>query len=82
MKNRLYDEYIKRLLEVNDETVTQERHNRRYAEFSGWVQGVKDSSGHTFNGDYYYIAKFDSGEMKERPLCCGIFLDWDPTDNR
>lgn len=76
MKKRLYDEYIKRLIEVNDETKTEREHNNLAAEFRGWIQGVEDAAGHRFNGDYYYIDKFDSGEMAERPLCCGQFLDW------
>jgi len=76
MKNRLYDEYIKRLVEVNDETKTEREHNQLVAEFRGWIQGVEDAAGHRFNGDYYYIEKFDNEEMPERPLCCGQFLDW------
>ena len=76
MKTRLYDEYIKRLIEVNDETKTEREHQQLKAEFDGWKQGVKDAAGHRFNGDYYYIEKFDRGEMRERPICCGEFLDW------
>ena len=76
MKTRLYDEYIRRLLEVNDENKTEDEHCLIEREFRGWLQGVDDALGLRFNGDYYYIDKFDSGEMAERPLCCGVFLDW------
>ena len=77
MKDRLYDEYLKRLINVNDETKTELEHSRLKSEFYGWKQGVEDAKGHRFNGDYYYIEKFDGGEMTERPMCCGEFLDWE-----
>ena len=76
MSVRLYDEYIKRLIEVNDEGKTEEEHRIIEANFRGWIKGVEDAKGFKFNGDYYYIEKFDSGEMAERPICCGVFLDW------
>jgi hypothetical protein len=51
-------------------------------EFSSlWKQGVEDADGHRFNGDYYYINLFDSGKMKRRPICCGVFLDWKSKSN-
>jgi len=74
---RLYDEFIRRLKEVNDESKTEIEHRSLYRELYGWKQGVKDAAGHTFNGDYYYIELIDSGEMEERPMCCGVFLDWE-----
>ena len=80
MKTRLYDEYIKRLLEVNDESKTELEHNAINSEFTGWIQGVEDAAGHWFKGDHYYIDKFDIGELLERPLCCGRFLDWKSKD--
>lgn len=76
MKTRLYDEYIRRLLEVNDENKTEDEHRLIEREFRGWLQGVEDAKDFRFNGDYYYIEKFDSGELPERPICCGVFLDW------
>ena len=54
---------------------TQE-HRQIEARFRGWLEGVEDAAGYRFNGDYYYIKLFDSGKMQERPLCCGVFLDW------
>ena len=76
MKKNLYDEYIRRLLEVNDESKTENEHKLIESNFRGWVHGVEDAVGHRFNGDYYYINLFDSGKMSERPICCGVFLDW------
>jgi hypothetical protein len=76
MKKRLYDEYIRRLLEVNDENKTDDEHRLIEARFRGWLEGVEDAAGHRFNGDHYYIELFESGKMQERPLCCGVFLDW------
>ena len=76
MKKRLYDEYIRRLLEVNDESKTDDEHRQIEARFRGWLEGVEDAAGYRFNGDNYYIKLFDSGKMQERPLCCGVFLDW------
>jgi len=80
MKKRLYDEYIRRLLEVNDESKTDDEHRQIETRFRGWLEGVEDAAGHRFNGDYYYIKLFDSGKMQERPLCCGVFLDWKSND--
>jgi len=74
---RLYDEFIKRLKEVNDESKTEREHQRLLDELHGWRQGVEDAAGYTFNGDYYYLELFDSGALEERPLCCGVFLDWE-----
>ena len=76
MKKRLYDEYLRRLLEVNDESKTDDEHRQIEARFRGWLEGVEDAAGYRFNGDYYYIELFNTGKMKERPLCCGVFLDW------
>jgi hypothetical protein len=72
----LYDEFIRRLLLVNDETKTTDEHRILFAELSAWKDGVLCASGYRFNGDYYYIEKFKSGELDERPICCGVFLDW------
>ena len=69
---QLYDEYIRRLIEVNDESRTKEEHRILRSELDGWLAGVEAASGHTFNGDYYYIEK-----GIDRPMCCGQFLDWE-----
>ena len=81
-KVRLYDKFIEKLEQVNDESKTIDEHIKLLSDFNHWKQGVQDASGHTFNGDYYYIEMFDSGAMKERPMCCGVFLDWEHKDER
>ena len=73
---RLYDKYIKQLIDVNDETKTEQEHQHLKSRLLGWTEGVFDAAGYRFNGDRYYIEKFNSGEIKERPMCCGEFLDW------
>jgi len=69
--DRLYDEYIKHLIAVNDETKTEDEHRLLKEWFRGWLEGVENTAGYRFNGDYYYI---DLGI--DRPMCCGEFLDW------
>ena len=75
-KESVYDIFIKKLVDANDETKTEREHETIMNRFYGWKQGVHDTWNHSFNGDYYYIEKFDSGEIEERPMCCGVFLDW------
>ncbi len=72
----LYDKYIEMLVMANDESVTEQKHQHFLTALHGWKEGVFDAIGRRFNGDYYYIAKIDAGEMAERPMCCGEFLDW------
>lgn len=76
-QDRLYAEFIRRLELVNDETKTEHDHLLELARFDAWKAGVDYAAGIRFNGDYHYIGKIDSGEMKERPMCCGVFLDWE-----
>ena len=71
---RLYDEYIKHLITVNDETKSEEDHRLLKEWFRGWQKGVEDAAGHRFNGDYYYRHL-----GIDRPMCCGEFLDWRTT---
>jgi len=72
----LYSKFIEKLIEVNDETKTEEEHVRLSCSFRGWREGIRDACGTSFNGDYYYIDLEEKGEMEERPMCCGEFLDW------
>lgn len=72
---QLNDEYIKRLLEVNDETKTDLEHRNIQLKFEGWRNGVQDSTGRSFNGDFYYMDKYPN-IFESRPMCCGQFLDW------
>ena len=73
---QLQDEYILRLIEVNDETKTLVYHHHLEVQLASWKEGVFDATGYMFNGDEYYNDLVIAGDMKERPMCCGIFLDW------
>ena len=73
---QLQDEYHRRLIEVNDETKTQQEHDRLEINFRGWTAGIRDAAGAWFNGDYYYTDLIDNGDMEDRPMCCGIFIHW------
>ena len=77
MLGSLYSAYLRKLIQVNDESKTEMEHAMLKCELRAWKEGVKDASGASFNGDYYYIEKINSGEMIERPMCCGEFLDWE-----
>ena len=76
MKKRLYDEYIKRLIEVNDETKSKQEHINFVHRLRGWREGVEDATRFRFNGDFYYLDLIKKGLIEERPMCCGEFLDW------
>lgn len=75
---QLHAEFIRRLVAANDETKTAVEHARLVWELRAWEQGVKAACGRDFifEGDWYYLAMIDAGEMKDRPMCCGVFLDW------
>jgi len=74
--DNLYDIFLNKLIAANDEAKTNEEHHYLCMKLHAWKEGVMDALGASFNGDYYYIEKIDSGEMKERPMCRGEFLDW------
>ena len=72
----LYEKFINRLIKANDENVSEEEHISRLDALRNWRDGVVDAGGIFLNGDYYYIEKADNSEIKERPMCAGVFLDW------
>jgi hypothetical protein len=77
MRDDIYDKFIQKLIEINNENVTQKEHDLLLVKFRSWKEGLKDAGfDYLLNGDYYYIEKIDSGEMEERPMCAGQFLDW------
>jgi len=73
----LWHHYVKHLVRVNDEEVSEEVHYSRKQYLRGWLDAMKISGGLLFNGDYYYLPLFYEGLLEERPLCCGEFLDWE-----
>lgn len=74
--DELWARYVHLLERVNDEAVCEGVHRRRDAYLNGWKDGIEEMGGPLLNGDHHYIPLFESGEMRERPLCCGSFLDW------
>lgn len=80
----LWDEYVKRLEAVNDEHVTLDEHRKRERDLRLWQEGVSYAylqflnEPAFFNGDYHYLAKeMDSMGEVTRPMCAGVFLDWE-----
>lgn len=82
--DELYEKYISLLLQVNDESKTKMEHDLLSLRLTAWEEGVYDALKRRFNGDHYYTPLIDSGKMKDRPMCCGVFLDWEhkPTNRR
>lgn len=74
--SKQYNEFIRLLVEANDESKTETEHAIAKARLAGFKSSVELLTGENLNGDYYYIEKFESGEIAERPICCGEFLDW------
>ena len=74
---KIYDRFIELLIEANDESVTHYEHIRRVDFLYGWKHGVEEARKSAglievyLNGDHYYM---DLGI--DRPMCCGLFLDW------
>lgn len=73
----LYEILIARLVDVNNENQTEALHRQLEIELYAWKDGVRAACRcfgrpePDLNGDYYYI---DLGI--DRPMCCGVFLDW------
>ncbi len=66
------------LLDAVNEATNQQEHDSALAFLRGWRQGVEDA-GCDWSGisaDMHSMAKY--GE--ERPMCCGVLLDWKPKD--
>ena len=76
MSDYLRRKYVRLLESVNDEEVSVEEHRARDLYLRAWLASVGDATKRTFNGDHHYIPMIESGEMKKRPMCCGVFLDW------
>lgn len=64
-----------RLLDAVNNANTEYEHTRAEAFLNGWRRGV-ESCGRAIDycgADMYYI-----NQGVERPMCCGVFLDWKP----
>jgi len=69
--DELYEKYISLLISANDENLTDKDHQINVCKLNSWLDGLADTKGIFFNGDYYYIVL-----GIDRPMCCGQFLDW------
>ena len=71
----LFDAYISHVCAVNNsKTVAEHAENQLY--LMAWINGVR-AAGIKINGhdaDMYFIER-----SIDRPMCCGVFLDWEPT---
>jgi hypothetical protein len=75
MTPTLHDIHIELVRAVNEAT-TEEGHRIRETMLQGWRKGVTDAGGcvDLCAADSYYL---DQGI--DRPMCCGVWLDWTPT---
>jgi hypothetical protein len=70
----LHEKHIKKIELVNNAD-TEALHNNRMLELRSWREGVQDA-GKSLDlcaCDMHYIAK-----GIDRPMCCGVWLDWEP----
>jgi hypothetical protein len=59
---------------VNDAT-TQRAHSDAWMVLRGWREGMADA-GREVDLCHADLEQFDRG-FTERPMCCGVFLDWE-----
>lgn len=72
----LHEEHMRRVIAVNGAETTLE-HQLALAALHGFRDGA-EAAGRAVNlldADYHYL---DLGS--ERPMCCGVFLDWQPKE--
>ena len=70
----LHEKHIRLVGQVNKST-TEADHAKRYRELRIWREGVEDAGRKLdlMACDRHYI---DKGI--DRPMCCGVWLDWSP----
>lgn len=75
----LHQKHCKLLDKVNYAR-TEEEHERAYHLLNAWREGVTDAAASVgrqlfslMDGDHHYM---DQGI--NRPMCCGVWLDWKP----
>lgn len=64
------------LIEAVNNAKTEPEHFAAEFKLAGWREGVRDAGANIsyLTGDEHYIAK-----GIDRPMCCGVFLDWKPS---
>ena len=72
------NKYIELVTHLNN-SKTEEEHGERSDYLRAWCDGVKDSGCfiNFFMADNYYLSK-----GIDRPMCCGVWLDWEPSCNK
>jgi len=67
-----------RLVESVNNAKTKREHDLADAHLYGWRQGVKATGGDVdvCGADMFYL-----NQGIERPMCCGVWLDWEPAAN-
>jgi hypothetical protein len=63
------------LVDAVNEAKTEIEHRRSEVYLNGWRQGMADA-GRELNLCHADLEQFDRG-FTERPMCCGVFLDWE-----
>ena len=74
MSNKIiHTEHIRRIDRVN-QSLTVDDHRMRERALNAWRQGVEDAGGKIdyMAADLHYL---DQGI--DRPMCCGVWLDWE-----
>lgn len=67
------------LVETVNRAKTEQEHQLAQATLNGWRRGL-EACGHRpdlMGCDMYYLH-----QGIDRPMCCGVFLDWAPTEER
>lgn len=70
----LYEKHMELVQAVNNaKTVEEHSHAEQY--LRGWREGVTASDGYMrlMDADNFYLE-----QGIERPMCCGVWLDWKP----
>ena len=73
----LHEKHILRIELVN-ESKTQDEHDHALTSLRHWRQGVEDAGLRIdlCAADFHYL-----NQGIDRPMCCGVWLDWEPTRN-
>lgn len=67
------------LIDAVNNATTEHAHREADVYLSGWVDGVR------FAGEYVDLIRADQEQFSrgiDRPMCCGVFLDWKPANAR
>lgn len=74
----LHEKHIELIERVNNST-TRDEHKLRESELRAWREGVEDAGRRL---DYMAADWFYMDQGIEREMCCGVWFDWKPLDER